>query len=243
TGEAAARRIDATVDFSWSGTPSGTTLPTDGFAVRWTGLVVPEHSQVYTFFTSTDDGTRLWLGNDLVIDRWVNQGTTEYSATRACTAGVPVPVRMEFFDNSGGAVARLSWSSASVAKAIIPTERLRSEAAINAAPVIGVLTGTPAGLGVTLAATVIDDGRPTAAAPTLAWTRMSGPGSVAITDPAAMNTTATVGVPGTHRFRLTASDGAATVFREVEVVVDAGGNLPPAISTPAAADPDALSLP
>lgn len=117
-------RDDGTVNFDWStGSPiSG--VSSDNFSVRWTGYVVPAHSQTYTFYTSTSDGVRLWVDGRLIIDRWVNQGTTETSGTIALQANRRYEIRMEMYENTGSAVAKLSWSSSSQAKQIIPKSRL-----------------------------------------------------------------------------------------------------------------------
>ncbi len=117
-------RTDATVDFNWGSGAPHSSMGVDTFSVRWTGKVQPQYSGTYTFFTSTDDGVRLWVNNVLLIDRWVNQGTTEWSGTINLTAGQKYDIRMDYFENGGSAVARLSWSHASQPKQIIPQARL-----------------------------------------------------------------------------------------------------------------------
>src|SRR6185503_2382283 len=54
-------RIDPTVNFGWvSGSPDPS-LAADLFAVRWTGIVQPRLSDTYYFYTTSDDGVRLWV--------------------------------------------------------------------------------------------------------------------------------------------------------------------------------------
>src|SRR5688500_7277571 len=66
-------RTDATVNFAWgNGSPAGAIGP-DTFSVRWTGKIIPHKSEAYTFYTSTDDGVRLWIDGKLVIDKLVLQ--------------------------------------------------------------------------------------------------------------------------------------------------------------------------
>jgi hypothetical protein len=122
-------RTDGTVNFDWgTTTPGGTALTSgDTFTVRWTGLVQPQYSQTYTFYTTTDDGVRLWVNNTLLIDKWINQGPTEWSGTIALTANQKYPIKMEYYENTQGAVAKLSWSSSSTPKAIIPQSRLYTD--------------------------------------------------------------------------------------------------------------------
>jgi hypothetical protein len=119
-------RTESNIDFDWgSGAPGVTGVGVDAFSVRWTGSVIPSTTEAVTFYTVTDDGARLWINGNLVIDHWVDQGPTEYAATPInVTAGTPVLFRFEYYENGGGASARLRWSSPTIAKAAIPTGSL-----------------------------------------------------------------------------------------------------------------------
>jgi hypothetical protein len=92
--------------------------------VRWTGEVEPLYSETYTFYTTSDDGVRLWVNSQLVVDSWIDQSPTEHSGTIALTAGIKYDIQMDYYENTGGAVAQLRWSSASQAKEIIPQSQL-----------------------------------------------------------------------------------------------------------------------
>jgi glucose/arabinose dehydrogenase len=125
-------RVDPTVNFDWgSGSPDAS-VAADTFSVRWSGKVTPQYSQTYTFYTTTDDGVRLWVNNALLVDKWIDQGPTEWSGSIALTAGQAYDLRMEYYENGGGAVAKLSWSSSSQAKQIIPQSRLSPTASLPA---------------------------------------------------------------------------------------------------------------
>ena len=117
-------RVDATVNFNWgTGSPDPSIGP-DTFSVRWSGTVTPLFTETYTFYVKTDDGVRLWVNNQQLVNRWVDQGATEVSGTIALTAGTAYAIKMEYYDNGGGALAQLSWSSAHTAKQIIPQAQL-----------------------------------------------------------------------------------------------------------------------
>ena len=117
-----ATRVDSSVGFDWgNGAPGPTGIGADNFSVRWTGKVYPPASGDYTFYTRGDDGMRLWINGALVINAWWDQGPTQYaSAPITLTAGTPADLKFEFFENGGGAVAQLKWSSASIPETIIP---------------------------------------------------------------------------------------------------------------------------
>ena len=133
-------RVDPVVDLDWGTGPPAAGMPNDNFSVRWVGEVQPQFTQNYTFSTTTDDGVRLWINNQLLVDFWVPQAPMEHSGSISLQAGQWYPVRMEYFEAGGGAVASLSWQSTSQAKQIIPSSRLRTT---NPNPVTGVDPSPP----------------------------------------------------------------------------------------------------
>jgi len=119
-------RVDASIDFDWASGSPATSVQADTFSVRWTGKVEPLYAESYTFYTVSDDGVRLWVNGQLVIDNWTDHSATENSSTAiTLSAGQPVEIKMEFYENGGHAVAKLSWSSPSQAKQIIPATQLQ----------------------------------------------------------------------------------------------------------------------
>jgi regulation of enolase protein 1 (concanavalin A-like superfamily) len=126
-------RTDATVDFNWAQSApvgAGLTNP-DTFSVRWSGFVQPQYSETYTFYTTSDDGVRLWVNGQQIINNWTIHGATENSGSIALSAGQKYDLRLEFYENAGDAVARLAWSSNSQAKQVIPQARLFPAAFTN----------------------------------------------------------------------------------------------------------------
>lgn len=120
-------RIDPIINFSWAyGTPDSR-LSSDTFSVRWKGIIIPKYSQSYTFYALTDDGVRLWVNGVLIIDNWRTQVQTEKTGTITLTEGKRYDIRMDYFENLGGATAQLRWSSSSQVKEIIPKVRLFSK--------------------------------------------------------------------------------------------------------------------
>jgi len=119
-------RIDPRIDFNWGvGSPDSNIAPYS-YSARWTGQIKADYSETYTFFTRTDDAVRLWVNGQLIIDRWVDQAATEYSGSIALTAGQKYDIKLEYYQNGGGASARLQWSSASTPKTTVPQANLFS---------------------------------------------------------------------------------------------------------------------
>jgi hypothetical protein len=103
-------RTDPTVNFSWYAGSPDASLPANSFSARWEGLFTFNAAN-YTFTVTADDGVRLFVDNQLVIDRWVLQTATTYTVTKAMAAGTH-NVRMEYFEDTGYATAKLSWVAA-----------------------------------------------------------------------------------------------------------------------------------
>jgi hypothetical protein len=63
-------RVDPTVNFNWGKTSPDASIGNDHFSVRWSGQVQAKYSQTYTFTVKADDGVRLWVNGQLLIDQW-----------------------------------------------------------------------------------------------------------------------------------------------------------------------------
>jgi len=124
-------RTDATVDFQWGTAAPAAGVPTDNFSVRWTGQVSPRYSGTTTFFTSSDDGVRLWVNGQQLINNWTNHGVTENSGSISLVAGQKYDIKLEYYDGTGGATARLFWSSSCEPKAAIPKSQLYPAAPVG----------------------------------------------------------------------------------------------------------------
>ncbi len=116
-------RIDPTVDFVWSGQPA-LGIAADTFSVRWTGEVQPQFTEMYTFYAQSNEGVRLWVNGQLIIDNWTSHTARTDSGMIALTAGQRYSIRMEFWDGTGSATARLAWGSPSTPASVIPALRL-----------------------------------------------------------------------------------------------------------------------
>jgi len=123
------------VDFEWGTGSPDPAIGDDSFSVRWTGRVKPPASGTYRFFTLTDDGVRLWVNNELIVDRWVDQSPTEWSGSIPLTGGLAYDLTLEFYERGGGANAHLLWSSPSIGKQPIPATYLEPRQPVLPPPV------------------------------------------------------------------------------------------------------------
>jgi hypothetical protein len=117
-------RVDPTVDFVWGNNTLPITNSGGYYCVRWTGQVEPLYSETYYFDVNTDDGVKLWVNDQLIVDDWKAQGATDSIGSIALQGGVRYDIKMEYFQQTSSAVAHLYWYSADQSKQIIPSNRL-----------------------------------------------------------------------------------------------------------------------
>ena len=67
---------------------------------------------------------RLWVNAQQIINNFRNQSATEVSGKITLEAGKKYDIRLDYFENTGLAVSRLAWSSATQVKQIIPQSQL-----------------------------------------------------------------------------------------------------------------------
>ena len=118
------KRLDPMVNFSWGDNSPDPSVPADNFMVRWTGEVEAPISATYTFHTQSDDGIRLWVNDEQLIDNWTDHGSTPDSGEIALKQGQRYPIVLEFYENGGGAVCQLAWSTPTMPREAIPSQYL-----------------------------------------------------------------------------------------------------------------------
>jgi hypothetical protein len=114
-------RTDPYIDFNWGTGSPAAGVASNQFSARWTGFIQPRYSEVYTFHLAADDGCRLWINNQLLIDKWHDDSGTEVSGSMAVTGGQQCDIRVEYYDNSVYARAKLEWESASQSREVVPS--------------------------------------------------------------------------------------------------------------------------
>lgn len=111
SGTPALVRIDKQLNFDWGGgTPADSIIPTDHFSVRWTGMFVSPVSGKYKFSITTDDGVRLFIDGILKIDHWIDRSATPDYFTLNLKKDQKVNLRIEYYENGGGASITLGWN-------------------------------------------------------------------------------------------------------------------------------------
>lgn len=116
-GKPSFTRVDAKVEFDWGSGSPAIGFPTDNFSVRWTGkLIAPKTMDSCTLTLTSDDGARLYIDGKLVINSWVERGSTTDEYKMSIEAGKEYDIKIEYFQAFGGASAKLGWDLGSSGK-------------------------------------------------------------------------------------------------------------------------------
>lgn len=108
SGTPAATQTDPQVAFTWNGPPTPG-VPGTNFSAKWTGTLTPPVTGTYTFGLTSDDGSRLVINGQQVIDNWRDQAPNTETAQVALTAGQPVQIEVDYYQAAGGAMVNLGW--------------------------------------------------------------------------------------------------------------------------------------
>lgn len=122
-------RSDQNINFDWSTGSPGNGINNDGFYTKWTGQFVAPTSGTYQFGGSNDDNMSITINGQQQYNTGCYTGIC-YDNTKSVTlaAGQVVPIRVDYFEATGGASAKL-YVKGAVAEQIVPSTLLYSDPA------------------------------------------------------------------------------------------------------------------
>ncbi|MBN1804456.1 MAG: carbohydrate binding domain-containing protein [Sedimentisphaerales bacterium] len=132
SGQPVLTRIDPRVDFNWGNADvpgensPGPAVNVNNFSARWSGELEVDLTDTYTFHVTANNGYRLWLDGELIIDYWDNPTTdTTESEPIELVAGSLHSIQMEYFEGADTAIAQLFWENSTRSRHIIPAGALQ----------------------------------------------------------------------------------------------------------------------
>lgn len=115
------------LNYAWGGgAPESSLVGTDQFSIRFQGSVQAVDAGTYTFYTTSDDGVRLWVAGQQVVNNWTDHGTTVNSGTISLSAGQVVTIVLEYYERTGGAVIKLEMSGPGFARQFVKNDGVGS---------------------------------------------------------------------------------------------------------------------
>jgi hypothetical protein len=114
-------RADRDINFDWGYGAPGPGIPVDHFSVRWS-RTVSLAAGGWRFNTTVDDGVRLWVDGQLIIDQW------HISAPETTSGGIVLgagnhALRVEYYENTERAQVRVWWTPGSVTPTSTPAPK------------------------------------------------------------------------------------------------------------------------
>ncbi|GAB3953753.1 PA14 domain-containing protein [Spirosoma harenae] len=102
-------RIDPKLSFDWSAGSPARGIPHSYYSVRWTGKLLAPVSGAYKFYATVDDGIRVWVDNELVMESWQLNDSNHYTGTITLKAGQLYDLRVDYFNDMMGGELQLFW--------------------------------------------------------------------------------------------------------------------------------------
>ncbi len=104
------QRIDKNINFHWTiSTPDNSIVP-EFFCAKWTGNISAPQTGTFKIGLEGNDGYKLYINNELVIDKWEKQSFHTELVSYNFVAGTNYPIRVEFKEPNGNATIRLIWN-------------------------------------------------------------------------------------------------------------------------------------
>ncbi|QMU69989.1 glycoside hydrolase family 3 C-terminal domain-containing protein [Streptacidiphilus sp. P02-A3a] len=119
SGSPVLTRNSTTLDSNWNGASPGTGVNATDWSAKWTGTLKAPATGVYTFATTSDDGSRVILGGRTLVDQWGDQDAHTQSASVTLTAGQSVPIEVDYYNRTGGSQLALSWTPANYSDSVL----------------------------------------------------------------------------------------------------------------------------
>jgi len=130
-GKPVISRIDKQINFDFDSDSTDKRLNKDEFSIIWTGKLLPSSSGKYIIGTSSDDGTYLYLNGKRIVNNWGPHGVVTKTDTVELKKNKSYDIKVEYFENIGGASVVLGWKKLEEKKA--DKEKSAMDKAITAA--------------------------------------------------------------------------------------------------------------
>ena len=111
SGPPSSERVDAQVNFDWGGKSPAPGVDAQSYSVRWSGELTPTHDGDYRIGAQVLGGFRLYVNDELLLDRWNSRDYTEATEVISLASGRACKIVLEYTKNGEGGGARMIWSA------------------------------------------------------------------------------------------------------------------------------------
>ncbi|MBN1876752.1 MAG: hypothetical protein JXA33_21185 [Anaerolineae bacterium] len=107
SGNPALQREEGNINYDWGTGSPASSVNSDYFSARWTRYIDVTPGS-YRFSVTSDDGVRIWVDNNLIIDAWYEHGAQTFTADTYMGSGHHL-IKVEYYEQAGFAVLQLQW--------------------------------------------------------------------------------------------------------------------------------------
>lgn len=107
-GSPVLQRPEGNLNYNWGTGAPAPGVNYDQFSARWTRYIDVSPG-TYQFVATADDGIRLWVDDNLLIDQWHDQAATTYTAPIYLGPGHHL-VKVDYYDSFGDATINVYWT-------------------------------------------------------------------------------------------------------------------------------------
>ncbi len=107
-GKPVKQKVDTQIDFDW-GRNGPEAVGNDNFSIEWSGKLEVPVSGKYYLGTHSDDGSRVYINDKLVVDNWGDHAMTTQVGMVELSSQAPVDIRVTFYEHGGDAGVKLLW--------------------------------------------------------------------------------------------------------------------------------------
>jgi len=97
------------IDFDWNDGSRPKEVNQYYYSIRFTGYIQSKEAGEYTFVTTSNDGIRLWINDQLVINNWTGHGVTINMGKITLEGNKKYKIKLEYFQLLGSSISRLAW--------------------------------------------------------------------------------------------------------------------------------------
>lgn len=108
-GKPESEGVETKISHSWLYSRNAEKQPEPNYSIRWSGVMIPQVSDEYRFEVSGDDGYRLFINNEQVINEWRADSYRRKDYTCKLEAGKTYDIRLDYFQSEGDARVNMIW--------------------------------------------------------------------------------------------------------------------------------------
>lgn len=108
-GQPIFRQVERKIDYSWGNGTGIKDISKDNFSVSWSGVLRSEETAEYDFTLGGDDGYRMFINDEPVINEWTDGGYRSTNVTKWLQKGINYKIRFDYYQKGGNASVNFIW--------------------------------------------------------------------------------------------------------------------------------------